>query len=122
MTLNKETVQYLASTAVIAGAFGMKDRAVAISDALLAAMPDDIDAQVLAASAQLTAGRKEASIELLRDKVLQADPERTIAKALLGMAYDMTGETSSRDKLLAEVLEANDDPNAAQIAKDLMGR
>ena len=122
MALNTETIQYLASAAIIAGAFGMKQRALTISDALMAAMPDDIDAQILAASAKLTAGQKKESMEILHDKVLAADPNRTMAKALLGMAYDMTGEMANRNKWLREVIEADDDPNATQIAQDLLGQ
>ena len=117
--LNDETVQYLASTAVIAGVFGMRDKALMISDALVAAMPDSIDANLIAASAKLTAGQKRESIKILRDKVLAIEPDRTLAKAMLGMAYDMLNEAGERDKLVNEVLEAGDDENAVELVKEI---
>lgn len=119
--LNEETVQYLASTAVIAGVFGMRDKALTISDALVAAMPDSTDAQLIAASAKLTAGRKQESAKILREKVLAVDPDRTIAKALLSMAHDMMNELSERDKLIEEVIKADDDENATLLVKEIAG-
>lgn len=117
--LNDETVQYLASTAVIAGVFGMRDKALAISDALVAAMPDSVDANLIAASAKLTAGKKQESAKILREKVLAIEPDRTLAKALLSMAHDMMDEVGERDRLISEVLEANDDENAVTLVKEI---
>ena len=117
--LNEETVQYLASTAVIAGVFGMKEKAIAISEALVAAMPDNTDAHLIAASAKLTAGQKRESIKILREKVLAVEPDRTLAKALLSMAHDMMNEYGERDKLIADVLNAGDDENAIELVKEI---
>lgn len=117
--LTDETVQYLASTAVIAGVFGMRDKALAISDALVAAMPDSTDANLIAASAKLTAGQKRESAKILREKVLAAEPNRTLAKALLSMAHDMMSEFGERDKLVKEVLDAGDDECAIELVKEM---
>ena len=117
--LNEETVQYLASTAVIAGVFGMRDKALAISDALVAAMPDSTDANLIAASAKLTAGKKQESAKILREKVLAVEPDRTLAKAMLSMAHDMMNELTERDKLIDEVIEAGDDENAIELVKGI---
>jgi predicted Zn-dependent protease len=117
--LTDETVRYLAATAVIAGVFGMRDKALLISDALVSALPDNVDAQLIAASARLAAGQKRESEKILREKVLAVDPDRTIAKALLGMAHDMMQNFGERDKMVAEVLEAGDDADAIQLVKEL---
>ena len=117
--LNEETVQYLASTAVIAGVFGMREKALTISDALVAAMPDSTDAHLIAASAKLTAGQKRESAKILREKVLAVEPDRTLAKALLSMAHDMMNEHGERDRLIAEVMDAADDDNAIELVKEI---
>ncbi|MEM9618004.1 MAG: hypothetical protein AAF936_08600 [Pseudomonadota bacterium] len=117
--LNDETVQYLASAAVIAGVFGMRDKALSISEALVAAMPDSTDANLIAASAKLTAGQKRESAKILREKVLANEPDRTLAKALLSMAHDMMNEHGERDKLINEVIEAGDDEDAVELVKEI---
>lgn len=121
MTLDEDVLKYLASTAMMAGAFGMRDKAIIIADALLAARPDTPDAQVLVASAKLAAGQKDAAIALLRDKVLVAEPERSDAKALLGVALHLQGLTAERDSMFEDVIKADDDANAVLIAKDIQG-
>lgn len=121
MTLDEDVLKYLASTAMMAGAFGMRDKAITIADALLAARPDAPDAQVLVASAKLAAGQKDEAIALLRDKALAAEPDRSDAKALLGVALHLKGLTAERDSVFEDVIKADDDPNAVLIAKDIQG-
>lgn len=121
MAVDEEVVKYLASTAMMAGAFGMSAKAVTIAEALVAARPDDVDVQVVAASAKMAAGKTDESIRMLRDKVLAEQPGRSDAKALLGVGLHLKGSAAERDRVFDQVLAADDDPNAVLIAKDMQG-
>lgn len=120
MVLDPETLKYLGVTAVLAQSVGLRKQATMAAEAALAAVPDNVDVQLLAGIVKLGVGETDAGVKLLRDKVLAADPNRSSAKAYLGLAYHQMGLTSERNKLAQQVIDANDDPDAVQLTKSYM--
>ena len=54
------------------------------------------------------------------EAALQINPENDIAKCYLGMAYQAIGWSAKSRKILADVIENGDDPEAASMARNFM--
>ena len=120
MAMDNETLRYLGATAYIAATFNMRDSSDKISDALTEARPNDPEAHVLAAVAKLQSGQAAASAKILQDKVLALDPDHAAAKAYLALAQGVLGNMSERNRLAQEVIDANDDQGAVQLARETL--
>jgi predicted Zn-dependent protease len=120
MLPDKETIQYLGIVAVLAAVAGMRKEAKTIADALIAARPDDENAQYIVAMAKIGAGEPEESAKILQDKILVKSPDNSLAKATLGLAYSLMGRNTDRDRLVQEVVDAGDNPEAINMTKVYM--
>lgn len=120
MQIDNETLRWLGALADIAARFNLPHSADRIADALLAAAPDDPEAQVVTALTKLNSRRPEECVKILHDKVLAKDPDHEGAKGFLVLAYDMMGQTSERDRLAKDVIENGNDPLAKQIAEQAL--
>ncbi|MEZ5581699.1 MAG: hypothetical protein R3F37_01950 [Candidatus Competibacteraceae bacterium] len=49
------------------------------------------------------------------------NPNSAMSKAFLGVALHMQGRANERDRMLNEVIVADDDQHAVKIARDLLG-
>jgi predicted Zn-dependent protease len=118
--MDDETITLLAESAGLANRYGLLPEATAITDALLAAIPDDGNVMLLQATTHLGARRYDEAASILRDKILANDPDNSTAKAFLGMALHLSGKAADRDKVLQEVIDSNDDEDAVTIAQSFL--
>ena len=122
MPVDKETVDILAETAILAGIFGLAREGAALSAALSAAAPGDANVAMVQATALISGRRYDEAGALLRDVVLAEDPDNSIAKAFLGFALKLSGKVTEAEQTCQEVLDADDDADAVTVAKALLAR
>jgi predicted Zn-dependent protease len=117
MKLDNETIQYLALTASLATMNGLRQQALDAAEALAAGRPNDPNTLMVVALAKMGSGKTEDGVKILQDKVLAAEPNRSAAKAMLGWAFSKLGRASDSERLARQVIDANDDAGAVEMAK-----
>jgi predicted Zn-dependent protease len=121
MQIDDDTVKLLAEIALMAGGYGMTARADAIVVGLEQARPDNERPHLLRAITRLNAKDTATAERILREQALRVNPNSAMSKAFLGIALHMQGRTNERDRVLNEVIAADDDEEAVKIARDLLG-
>jgi predicted Zn-dependent protease len=120
MQIDDDTVKLLAEIALMAGGYGMTARADAIVVGLEQARPDNERPHLLRAITRLNAKDTATAERILREQALRVNPNSAMSKAFLGIALHMQGRTNERDRVLNEVIAADDDEEAVKIARDLL--
>jgi predicted Zn-dependent protease len=121
MQIDDDTVKLLAEIALMAGGYGMTSRADTIVVGLEQARPNNERPHLLRAITRLNAKDTATAERILREQALRVNPNSAMSKAFLGIALHMQGRTNERDRVLNEVIAADDDEEAVKIARDLLG-
>ena len=120
MDIDQELIELLAQVGLMAGAYCMAEEAEAITAVLENARPDSERPHIIRALTLINTRDPSGAARILRDKALKLNPSSSTAKTFLGMALHMEGRSSERDRVLTEVISANDDESAVTVARDLM--
>lgn len=120
MAEHRELVQLLMEVGYVAAGNGFYKEAVVIFEGVRAIRPDSPFPEIGAAVLELNRRRANRAITILRDSALVKDPESDLAKSFLGLALRQAGYTQQSRNLLEEVVAANRDPVAVDMAAALL--
>ena len=98
----------------------MHDDAQTIAQALIQLQPDSEQPLIVKAIVQLNSNDAAGAVRTLQDQALQINPGNAMAKTFLGLALEMEGRGSERDRVLNEVVVSGKDESAVSLAKDLL--
>ncbi len=120
MQLKEDQIKLLAELAFMAGGYGMLAQSDAIAVGLEKARPGSERPCIIRAMTRLNQKDIAGAERILRDEALKINPSSAIAKAHLGLALHMDGRRSERDRVLNEVIAADDDEDALAMARQLV--
>lgn len=120
MELPANLLKTLTEIGLAAGGYGLKAEAERIFTAVQLLRPESDTAYIGLAVAQLGAGQYDQAATILRDQALKTQPDSSLAKSFLGLALKQAGRNAEADKVLNEVVAANDHPQAVALAQTLL--
>nr|CAA6827528.1 MAG: Unknown protein [uncultured Thiotrichaceae bacterium] len=110
MNVTTELLQLLSEVGYMACFRGESDRAQAIMGGVDAVGREQIPIKMGLAITKVYAGELDNAISILRDDILQTEPEHMSAKCFLGIALNLQGNQDEANTLFEEVaVHGNDD-------------
>lgn len=101
--LKTQTLKKLSEVGYMACFKGMINEGETIMEAVHAASPDRTPVKIGLAVARISAMRYDEAIKLLRDDILESEPQNMTAKCFLGLALQESGKKSEGIRILTEV-------------------
>jgi len=114
------TLKLLMECGYLAACEGRTQDAVIVFEGIQAVRPSSELPAVGQGFAYLNAGQFPQAVAVLKNEALKRNPESSSAKAFLGIALKNLGYHDEADRLLAQVIESNDDEAAVRLAKQLI--
>lgn len=110
MNVTTELLQLLSEVGYMACFRGDSDRAQVIMDGVDAVGREQVPIKMGLAITKIYAGDLDNAVSILRDDVLDNDPEHMSAKCFLGIALNLKGKQDEANTLFEEVaIKGNED-------------
>ncbi len=120
MEIPQQSVQDLMEVGYLAGGYGYFKEAVTIFDGLAAVRPDSEYPHIGLAMTQLGMKQSEEAVRILRDHALPKNPDNSLTKAFLGLALMQAGLNGESENVLNQVIDANQNETAVELARNLL--
>ncbi len=115
--MERELRSLLAEIGFMAGGHGYQVEMERICDGLEAEDPSDGKPVIIRALGRMNQGQVETSVSMLEQALSDGKSEQPLLQAFLGMAYHLAGRNRDKHRLLEQVLDADEDPEAVQMAR-----
>lgn len=120
MEIETTLIQLLMEAGYLAGGYGFFEESEKIFDGITAVRPESELPLIGMAVTKMNAGKYEEAARILWDKALKLNPESDLAKSFLGLTLKLSGLIAESQAILKEVLEANKDETAVNMARNLL--
>ncbi len=115
--MEREMRSLLAEIGFMAGGHGYHEEAEKICDGLEADDPEDGKPVIIRALSRMNQGQAEAAARLLEQALAAGKTERPLLQAFLGMAYHLAGRSGDKHRILEQLVDAAEDPQAVEMAR-----
>jgi Flp pilus assembly protein TadD len=120
MEIEPKLIQMLMEAGYLAGGYGFFEESQRIFEGIRAARPDSELPLIGLALSKINEGKHEEASRILWDQALKLNPESDLAKSFLGLSLKLGGLTSESRTLLQEVVDADRDDAAVNMARNLL--
>ena len=120
MEIERKLLQLLMEAGNLASGYGYFPEAEIIFNGLRAVRPESEYPLIGLALAKMNARKNLEAIKVLADETLKVNPESDLAKSFLGLALKTSGLREESCTVLREVIAADRDKIAVNIARNLL--
>lgn len=120
MEIETKLIQLLMEAGYLAGGYGFFGESERIFEGIRAVRPESELPLIGLAVSKINEGKHAEASRILWDQALKLNPDSDLAKSFLGLSLKVGGLNSESRALLREVVEANRDEVAVNMARNLL--
>jgi hypothetical protein len=117
-----DLLQILAEAGYLAAGCGWQQRVETIFAGIIAVRPESEFPWIGYAIAKISMGQLSEAFEILTKRALVINPGSDLAKAFLGLILGRVGSHKISEHLLDQIVDANQTPEAVQLAKEILNK
>jgi Flp pilus assembly protein TadD len=118
--IDTDRVQLLMEIGYLAGGHGYPAESETIFEGIRAMRPQSELPVIGLAVAKMNAGHHQEAARILWEEALAINPESDLARSFLGLVLKLSGLQSESRTILEEVVAADRQPEAVNMAKSLL--